>query len=137
MSDASTSANGDTKGGVLFLYKELWKQAEGSRLKLLAAMALLVGAQCILLAVPFLAGKAMNALQSLGSEGLKDAGLWLALVLAATAISWLLHGPGRILERNVSLAVRRRIATSLTERLLTLPVSWHEANHSGATAHRV
>jgi ABC-type multidrug transport system fused ATPase/permease subunit len=136
MYDASTSGTSD-KGGALFLYKELWRLAEGSRVKLLAAMALLVGAQCILLAVPFLAGKAMNALQTLGSEGTKEAGLWLALVLGATAVSWLLHGPGRLLERNVSLTVRRRIATALTERLLTLPLSWHEANHSGATAHRV
>ncbi len=137
MSDASTSAAGNTKGGVLFLYKELWQQAKGYRAKLLAAMALLVGAQCILLAVPFLAGKAINALQTHGGAGLADAGLWLALVLGATAASWLLHGPGRVLERNVSLAVRRRIATTLTERLLALPLSWHEANHSGASAHRV
>jgi ATP-binding cassette, subfamily B, bacterial len=100
-------------------------------------MALLVGAQCILLAVPFLAGKAINTLQADGDAGLKNAGLWLALVLGATVVSWLLHGPGRILERNVSLTVRRRIATSLTERVLTLPLSWHEANHSGATAHRI
>jgi ABC-type multidrug transport system fused ATPase/permease subunit len=100
-------------------------------------MALLVGAQCILLAVPFLAGKAINALQTQGDDGLVNAGLWLALILGATAASWLLHGPGRVLERNVSLTVRRRIATSLTERLLALPLSWHEANHSGATAHRV
>src|SRR5690606_10555655 len=73
----------------------------------------------------------------LGEAGLADAGLWLALVLGATIASWLLHGPGRVLERNVSLAVRGRIATSLTERLLALPLSWHEASHSGATAHRV
>jgi ATP-binding cassette subfamily B protein len=136
MSGASTDVAGD-RGGVLFLYKELWRQASGNRLKLLAAMALLVGAQCILLAVPFLAGKAINALQTLGSDGLRDAGVWLALVLGATAASWLLHGPGRVLERNVALDVRRRIATSLTQRALELPLAWHEANHSGATAHRI
>lgn len=136
MIDASAKV-AERNGGVLFLYKELWRQAHGSRKMLLAAMALLVAAQCILLAVPFLAGKAINALQSNGSEGLRDAGLWLALVLGATACSWVLHGPGRILERNVALQVRRRIATALTERLLVLPLSWHEANHSGATAHRV
>ncbi len=137
MSDASTSATDYTKGGVLFLYKELWKEAQGDRLKLLAAMALLVAAQCILLAVPFLAGKAMNALQAAGGAGLTQAGIWLSLILGATIASWLLHGPGRVLERNVSLAVRRRVATGLTQRVLSLPLSWHEAHHSGATAHRV
>jgi len=101
------------------------------------AMALLVGAQCILLAVPFFAGKAINTLQADGGAGLQSAAMWLALVLGATICSWTLHGPGRVLERNVSLTVRRRIATSLTERVLTLPLSWHESHHSGATAHRI
>jgi ATP-binding cassette, subfamily B, bacterial len=136
MSDASTSA-AERTGGVLFLYKELWTQSHGSRRTLLTAMALLVGAQCILLAVPFLAGKAINTLQADGGAGLQSAAMWLALVLGATLCSWMLHGPGRVLERNVSLTVRRRIATSLTERVLTLPLSWHESHHSGATAHRI
>jgi ABC-type multidrug transport system fused ATPase/permease subunit len=126
-----------TRGGVLFLYRELWKQAQGSRGTLLAAMTLLVCAQIILLTIPYLAGRAINALQTHGDAGAATAGLWLAAVLGATAISWVLHGPGRVLERNVSLKVRRRIANALTERLLAVPLSWHEANHSGATAHRV
>ncbi|MGH8178894.1 MAG: ABC transporter ATP-binding protein [Steroidobacter sp.] len=140
----SAPADGtDTKGrtadnrGVVYLYKELWRQSHGQRRMLLASMALLVGAQVVLLSVPYLAGRAINALQAQGAAGLENAGLWLLLVIGATAASWLLHGPGRILERNVALTVRRRIATSLTERLLVLPLSWHEAHHSGATAHRV
>jgi ABC-type multidrug transport system fused ATPase/permease subunit len=134
---ANSNAARAIRGGVLFLYRELWRQAEGSRGTLVAAMGLLIAAQIVLLAVPFLAGRAINALQTLGDAGIGTAGLWLALILGATAFSWLLHGPGRVLERNVSLKVRRRIATALTERLLVLPLSWHEANHSGATAHRV
>jgi ATP-binding cassette, subfamily B, bacterial len=127
----------DAEGGVLYLYRELWRQSHGQRGMLLASMALLVGAQIVLLSVPYLAGRAINALQAHGAAGLHDAGLWLSLVVAATAGSWLLHGPGRILERNVALSVRRRIASALTERLLQLPLSWHEGNHSAATAHRV
>jgi hypothetical protein len=61
----------------------------------------------------------------------------LALVIGITAGGWLLHGPGRILERNVALEVRRRVAAGLTEKLPTLPLHWHEAHRSGVTAHRV
>jgi ATP-binding cassette, subfamily B, bacterial len=136
MSNASKSAAEHTTG-ITFLYKELWRQAKGSRVSLVASMALLVGAQCILLAVPLFAGKAINTLQSHGAAGLRDAGLWLATVVGVTIASWVLHGPGRVLERNVSLTVRRRMASALTDRLFTLPLSWHEANHSAATAHRV
>jgi ATP-binding cassette, subfamily B, bacterial len=136
-SDASRAGGWNPDGGVLYLYRELWRQSHGQRGMLLASMTLLIGAQIVLLSVPYLAGRAINALQTHGAAGLHDAGAWLALVVAATAGSWLLHGPGRILERNVALTVRRRIASALTERLLQLPLSWHEGNHSAATAHRV
>src|SRR4029453_11412228 len=43
----------------------------------------------------------------------------------------------RVFERNVALGARRRLATSLIERLVTLPLAWHETHQSGATAHRV
>jgi ATP-binding cassette subfamily B protein len=136
MSEPTQSA-GAAARGVLSLYKELWRQTHGQRNLLAGSMALLVGAQCTLLAIPYVAGRAINALQAQGAAGLRDAGLWLLLIVGITAASWLLHGPGRILERNVALAVRRRIATALIERLVILPLSWHETNHSGATAHRV
>ncbi len=132
--DASISSD---KSSVLRLYKALWAEAEGRRGKFIAAMSLLALAQCVLLAIPYCAGKAINVLQVQGVEGLGTAGLWLAGVVVVTALSWMLHGPGRVLERNVALAVRERIATSLIRKLLSLPLSWHETQHSGATSHRV
>jgi ATP-binding cassette, subfamily B, bacterial len=126
-----------SEGGILYLYKELWSHSAGQRKLLIGAMALLIGAQCVLLSVPYLAGHAINALQAHGADGLREAGLWLSLVIAVTAGSWVLHGPGRILERNVALTVRQRISGGLVAKLFSLPLSWHEANHSAATAHRV
>jgi ABC-type multidrug transport system fused ATPase/permease subunit len=123
--------------GILYLYKELWAQSAGQRRVLVLAMLLLIGAQCVLLAIPYLAGHAINALQLQGAAGMGDAGMWLLLVVLVTAGSWVLHGPGRILERNVALTVRRRISSGLVDKLFSLPLGWHEANHSAATAHRV
>jgi ABC-type multidrug transport system fused ATPase/permease subunit len=140
MSDSSASgAPGNTgnHGGVFYLYKHLWAHSHGHRGQLLAAVALLLTAQCVLLGVPYFAGRAINTLQADGSTGIGDAGFWLLLVIGATALSWVFHGPGRLLERNVALEIRRRISGGLFQRLLSLPLSWHEANHSGVTAHRL
>ncbi|MBL8265599.1 ABC transporter ATP-binding protein [Steroidobacter sp.] len=126
-----------SSSGVFYLYKHLWAQSQGHRGQFLGAVALLLTAQCVLLSVPYFAGRAINVLQAEGAAGLSEAGVWLALVVGATAISWVFHGPGRLLERNVALEIRRRLSGGLFQRLLSLPLSWHEANHSGMTAHRV
>ncbi|WP_394537112.1 ABC transporter ATP-binding protein [Lysobacter enzymogenes] len=135
--DSDDAKPGRHRAPVLQLYRELWRQAHGHRGALLGSMALLIGAQVVLLAVPYLVGRALNSLQARGNDGAGEAALWLAAVLGATLVSWLIHGPGRILERNVALSVRERVATALTQRLLAFPLSWHDRNHSVASAHRV
>lgn len=124
-------------GTMLQLYRELWRHSVGDRRTLVGAITLLISAQLILLALPWVSGRALNTLQLEGAGGLGHAGLWLAAAVGVTALSWLLHGPGRILERNVALRLRQRLATQLVERALSQPLAWHEAHHSGATAHRV
>lgn len=137
MNYSSVSGAAAKRGGVLYLYKHLWEQSHGRRTQLLGAAVLLLTAQIVLLGVPYFAGRAINVLQGSGASGIGQAGVWLSLVIGATAVSWVFHGPGRLLERNVALEIRRRISGGLFQRLLSLPLSWHEANHSGVTTHRV
>ncbi len=124
-------------GAVFNLYRDLWLQMKGERRIFLGAVVLLVCAQVVLLAVPYISGRALNALQLHGTDGFRSAGLWLSLVLVVACCSWLLHGPGRILERRAAILVRERMSATLVDRLLELPLSWHDEHHSGATAHRV
>lgn len=123
--------------GIGRLYRELWRFAQGRRGQLAVSFALLIGSQLSKLAIPALAGTAINTIQSQGIAGTGRAGTLLALVFGATAFSWLLHGPGRILERNVALAVRQKLSTELMARLFNAPLSWHEAQHGVETGHRV
>ena len=134
-SSASSSANPPL--GIGFLYRELWRFADGRRSTLMWAVLLLIGSQGFKLAVPALAGSALNTLQAQGLAGLSQAAQMVALVFLATLASWLMHGPGRILERNVALVVRQRVSTDLMERLYAAPLGWHEAQHGVETAHRV
>lgn len=125
------------RGGVLYLYAELWHLVRGSRQTFLAAVLLLIGAQLLLLAVPWFSAHAINTLQVRGWAGMGEAGLWLLAVLGVAAGSWMLHGPARVLERNVALRVRQRMSSELVGRLTELPLGWHEQHHSGALTQRV
>jgi ABC-type multidrug transport system fused ATPase/permease subunit len=124
-------------GAVINLYRDVWRQLDGERRIFVGAVVLLISAQVVLLAVPYISGRALNALQLHGTGGFRSAGLWLSMVLLVACGSWLLHGPGRILERRAAIMIRERMSALLVDRLFELPLSWHDGHHSGATAHRV
>src|SRR6185312_15884916 len=88
------------RGAVLHLYRDLWALLHGQWRIFVGAVVLLIAAQVVLLCTPYLSGRALNALQLRGTTGLGQAGGWLSLVLVAACASWILHGPGRILERR-------------------------------------
>ncbi|HJV25540.1 MAG TPA: ABC transporter ATP-binding protein [Aromatoleum sp.] len=119
------------------LYRALWLHAEGARPLIFGAFALLLASQLFKLAVPWLAGSAINAIQGGGLGALPEAGRWLMLLFASIVATWLLHGPGRILERNVAMRVREQLSELLVRRLLQAPLAWHERRHSGEVTHRV
>ena len=116
------------------LYAALWRHAQGARGQLLGATALLTGSQLLRLTLPWLAGQAINALQSGNIDG---AGRWIAALAGIYVLSWAVHGPGRILERNVGLRVRETVADALYVRIAAAPLAWHDGHHSGELQHRV
>jgi ABC-type multidrug transport system fused ATPase/permease subunit len=115
----------------LDLYRALWRFAEGARRQYLLAMTLLAGASAVRLAIPLLAGMAINAIQLAGEDSLTRAGLCILGVFGVQLTMWLLHFPGRVLERNVGIRVRANMADALYTKLVALPLSWHESRHSG------
>lgn len=123
--------------GVFRLYRELWRYGKGKRRTIALMMGLLIGAQSVRLIAPFFAGRAINTLQIQGLSGIGAAAVWLALMFACAPASWALHGIGRVLEGNMALYVRARVSEDLLHRILMLPLSWHETQHSGVTAKRV
>lgn len=116
------------------LYAALWRHAEGLRGTLVAALSLLGGSQLLRLAMPWFAGQAINALQR-GDIG--GSGRWIGGLMGVYLVSWLLHGPGRVLERNVGVHVRERLGDLLYARIAAAPLAWHSAHHSGELQHRV
>lgn len=124
-------------GGVGRLYAVLWRYAGDRRVHIVASSILLVAAQAVRLTVPWFFGHAVDALQVQGSAGAIEAWEDLLLMLGAVVLAWTLHGPARVIERFTGLAVRERFADRLHERVINLPVRWHEAHHSGDTLYRI
>ncbi|VVD69218.1 ABC transporter ATP-binding protein [Pandoraea fibrosis] len=116
------------------LYRALWRHASGVRAHLLGAAGLLSAAQLLRLTMPWLAAQAINALQQ---ADMASAGRWIVYLVGIYLLSWMLHGPGRILERNVGVRVRVRLADELYARIAAAPLAWRDGRHSGELQHRV
>ena len=119
------------------LYRGIWRYAAGARAAMLGSMALLVASQLVRLSVPWLAAQAIDALQKSGTAGLARALGWVGGVMAAAVGAWLLHGPGRVLERRVGMRVRESLSDELYARLASAPLGWHERHHSSDMQQRV
>jgi ABC-type multidrug transport system fused ATPase/permease subunit len=128
---------GSRSTGIGRLYAVLWAHARGVRGRMVLALAMLVVAQVVRLAIPWLFGCAVNALQTQGIDGVRRAGWYMLAMLGAATLAWAMHGPARIVERRVALYARERLADALFARLLALPWRWHEKHHSGDTLHRL
>lgn len=128
---------GTDAGGIRRLYSVLWTYAAGRRGRMVFALGLLVTAQGVRIAIPWLFGCAVNALQTQGAWGVRRAGWFLLLMLAAALVAWAMHGPARIVERRTALFARERMADALLGRLLALPLRWHEQHHTGDVLHRL
>ncbi|WP_207484776.1 ABC transporter ATP-binding protein [Arenibaculum pallidiluteum] len=125
------------RGSMLTLYAALWRYAAGSRHLVVAFFAMLALAQAARLLVPYFFGSAVNHLQDTRAQDIAGAATALGLMLAAGVGAWLLHGPGRVLERFTSLRIRERFADTVYGKLMRLPMQWHETHHSGETISRV
>ncbi|MBV9892153.1 MAG: ABC transporter ATP-binding protein, partial [Rhizobacter sp.] len=122
---------------VAALYRQMWAYAAGARAALALAFALLVSSQLVKLAVPWLAAQAIDTLQRGGSTVLDASLPWLGAILGTFALSWAMHGPGRVLERMVAIRVGNAITERLYERLTSAPLAWHDRHHPGELQHRM
>jgi ATP-binding cassette subfamily B protein len=120
------------------LYRQMWTYAAGARGRLLLAFAMLIASQLVKLFVPWLAAQAIDTLQKGSAAGTSASALpWVGAILAAFAVSWSLHGPGRVVERSVAVRVRKAITDRLYQRLVDTPLAWHDRHHPGELQHRM
>ncbi|MES2887217.1 MAG: ABC transporter ATP-binding protein [Pseudomonadota bacterium] len=123
---------------IAHLYREMWRYAGASRWWLVLSSSMLVASQLCKLAVPWFAAQAINAIQAdVTSAGMLKGLGWVGAIMGTCAACWVLHGPGRVIERIVAIGVRRTLTDTLYARLSAAPLAWHETHHSAELAHRV
>jgi ATP-binding cassette subfamily B protein len=115
----------------------VWQYAAGERLRFLIAMSILTLSQLVKLCVPWLAGQAINTVQGHTSNRASHAALLMGGIVLVYCVAWAMHGPGRVLERNVGLRVRATLSAALQAKLASAPLAWHEQHHSADLQQRV
>lgn len=119
------------------LYRHLWTYSASQHRQLAFALFLLSTAELLQLLVPVQVSAAIDILQKHHSGSLGDAGAYVTLIFGTLVFGWLLHGPGRMLERNVAIVVRKAYSWRLTGRALEAPLAWHNDRHSTDVAMRI
>jgi ABC-type multidrug transport system fused ATPase/permease subunit len=121
--------------GIGALYRQMWAYAAGARGWLLLSSAMLVASQLVKLLVPWFTAQAIDTLQR--GHGAAACLPWIGGVIGVYVAGWGLHGPGRVIERTVSLRVRRALTDRLYVKLSEAPLTWHAAQHPAELAHRM
>src|SRR5260370_33148018 len=103
------------------LYRTLWHYAAGDQRRVVLFMTLLIVAQALKLAIPYLSGAAVEAMQAKGNEALGAAAWDMALIFLACVASWALHGPARGLEPFVASRIREPSAATPTPKQTDRP----------------
>ena len=126
-------------GSISHLVSTGWAFAHGQRARLLIYVACSAAALAASLAEPFIIGKVLDAVQdALASDrGARAVYPWLGAFLATHLSFWALHGPARVLEREVAFAIRTQFELGLFRIVLALPLQWHRDHHSGETIARI
>ncbi|HET6343576.1 MAG TPA: ABC transporter ATP-binding protein, partial [Myxococcota bacterium] len=123
----------------LFLLRKLWRFSEGRRHKIVLYSVMLVLANLAVLIPPALFGLFIREVQI---HGITEASLPRLLLLlgglfANVFVFWGLHGPARVIERQVAFAAEMSYRRYLLGCVLELGLTWHGEHDSGDTIDKV
>ncbi len=135
--DTRSDRHKSTGGMFAHLARAAWRYADGQRGRMALVYALLLAANAIVMMQPVVLAQIIDTAQAGGSGALRAALLWSALYGGLTLIFWLLHGPARVIERQVAFAVYHAFTDSMYRKVADMPLRWHQDHHSGGTISRV
>lgn len=124
---------------LIYLTKILWQQSIGNRKNVILYTAMFCLAYSIEALEPLLVGWFLNTLQTQGinSQSLPQLIFILLLFPLKEGLTWLFHGPGRMIEKRNAFYVKSKYKEYLLNGTLALPLEWHTDHHSGDTIDKI
>lgn len=119
------------------MLKELLKYAKGERWKIAVYYVFHIISICGTLLQPYAFAMVINALQRQDEVMIHDVQYWLIVYVVGFLIFNIFHRSARFMERYVAFRVRKRFITTIYGVLQSLPLSWHEENHTGNVIDRI
>jgi ATP-binding cassette, subfamily B, bacterial len=127
------ASSNNMRNPYISLLKKSWNYAQKDRPKFVAIYTMFVGANLIIALNPILYGWFVDDLQRNGTAALSTGYIYIACFLGLRLVEWAFHGPARVMERKLAFRVGKNYLDELYSKVISLPVAWHNENHSGAT----
>jgi ATP-binding cassette subfamily B protein len=113
------------------LLKQAWDFCPVKRWRFFLIYGMFLCSNLILLIEPLLFGRVINTIQQGGPDMLSNLLQTLLLFILIELVFWGIHGPARVIERQISFDVSKNFQSKLFAGLLNLPLKWHNDHHSG------
>lgn len=123
----------------LSLLATAWRYARHERGRYILIYAMFAGANIVFAAYPVIYGWLVDRIQQGGAAAnvLRDASIYAGVYFVLKFLEWCLHGPARLMERQLAFNLSRNFLEEKFHQTVHLPVTWHQDHHSGATINRV
>jgi ATP-binding cassette, subfamily B, bacterial len=115
------------------LLRTAWTYSKDRKGRFVLIYSMFVVSNIIVASNPLFYGWFINQLQQNGLEVLDVAWIYVIGFVCLRLLEWALHGPARVMERQLAFHVGRNFMDELYAKVLHLPVKWHQENHSGST----
>lgn len=119
------------------MLKTAWRYARHQKGRFITIYLMFVAANIIVALNPLFYGWFVNEVQQKGSAVITTAWLYAGGFLLLRLAEWAFHGPARVMERQLAFNVSRNFMEELYNKVLHLPLDWHQENHSGSTINKL
>ena len=121
----------------LSLLRTAWRYARSERKRYVLIYVLFLGANFVYCSYPLLLGWFVDKLQRRQEQIPHYVLVYAAGYLGLKLLEWSMHGPARVMERQLAFNLSRNFLNERYHQALHLSVKWHQDHHSGSTINRI